>query len=184
MDLSDRPMRLEVAELLKRIAHGDDSALAVLFAQYGTRVYSLILYVVHDEALAQEATQDTFIKVWNNPQAWDASKGQFHSWLLTLARYTAIDLLRREVRANGRDIALFEELQADRDESAAAVEADELRALLNDLPAEQRDVIRLAYFRGLKHSELAARLNLPLGTVKTRLRLGLHKLRAMLSDKS
>lgn len=77
MDLSDRPMRLEVAELLKRIAHGDDSALAVLFAQYGARVYSLILYVVHDEALAQEATQDTFIKVWNNPQAWDASKGQF-----------------------------------------------------------------------------------------------------------
>lgn len=177
-------MRLEVAELLKRMAHGDDSALAVLFAQYSTRVYSLVLCVVQDEALAQEATQDTFVKVWNNPQAWDPSKGQFHSWLLTMARYTAIDRLRKEARASGRDVALFEDLQADRDDSAAAVEAGELHALLNHLPAEQRDVIRLAYFRGLKHSELAARLNLPLGTVKTRLRLGLLKLRAMLSDKS
>ncbi|MBK9123716.1 MAG: sigma-70 family RNA polymerase sigma factor [Chloroflexi bacterium] len=177
-------MRLEVAELLKRMAHGDDSALAVLFAQYSTRVYSLVVCVLQDEALAQEATQDTFMKVWNNPQAWDPSKGQFHSWLLTLARYTAIDRLRKEIRANGRDVALYDEIEAERDESAATVEAGELLALLNALPVEQRDVIRLAYFRGLKHSELAARLNLPLGTVKTRLRLGLHKLRAMLNDKS
>lgn len=177
-------MRLEVTELLRRIAHEDDTALAVLFAQYGARVYSLALFVVRDEALAEEVTQDTFLKVWNSPQAWDASKGQFHSWLLTLARYTAIDRLRKEARVNGRNVALFEEIEAERVDGTDDVEAGELRALLDELPPEQREVIRLAYFRGLKHSELAEQLNLPLGTVKTRLRLGLHKLRVLLSDKS
>lgn len=177
-------MESQIASLLRRIADGDDAALAVLFAEYGGRVYSLVLTVLRNDALAQEVTQDTFLKVWQNPGAWDASKGRFSSWLLTTARYTAIDRLRHEMRRTGHNTALHEGIPAQVDDDPTASERDQLAALLRDLPDEQRVVIELAYFRGLKHSELAQALNLPLGTVKTRLRLGLQKLRRLLTDQS
>ena len=172
-------------QLLRRIEKGDEAALAVLFADYGTAVYSLTRRVLNDETLAQEAAQDTFLKVWRNPRAWDASKGQFSSWLLTLARYTAIDRLRRERRQTYQDTDLHDEIAAsDDEEDPPQIERGQMLTLLAHLPDEQRILIEMAFFKGMKHSELAEALNLPLGTVKTRGRLGLQKLRRLLEDQS
>lgn len=178
-------MAPEVAPLLRRVAQGDEAALAILYAQFGTTVYSLVMQVLHDPTLAQEVTQDTFMKVWQHPQAWDAAKGQFSSWLLTTARYTAIDRLRREARRTGKDVELEDNVAAAAEEETLSPgEAQLLHTLLGELPQEQRQVVELAYFKGLKHSELAAQLDLPLGTVKTRLRLGLQKLKGLLLSRS
>lgn len=178
-------MGRDISDVIKSIADGDETALAILYAEYGGQVYSLVCRILKNPALAQEVSQDTFIKVWQNPRAWDSSKGQFGSWLLTMARYTAIDRLRREIRRTGRDTELIEEIAAaDDDDPTQILPNDRLYTLLHHLPDEQRTVIELAYFHGLKHSELAAALHLPLGTVKTRLRLGLQKLRSMLDDPS
>ncbi len=175
----------ETATLLRRIAEGDEVSLAKLFADYGTKVYSLVHRVLQNDALAQEVTQDTFLKVWQNPQAWDASKGQFSSWLLTTARYTAIDRLRYEMRRSGKNTELHEDIAHDTDDDLLPTfDRNQLQIILNQLPHEQRTIIELAYFKGMKHSELASSLNLPLGTVKTRLRLGLQKLRVLLTDES
>lgn len=178
-------MPVEVSALLRRMANQDDTALATLYAEYATPVYSLARRVLGDEALAQEVTQDTFLKVWKNPDAWDPSKGQFVSWLLTLTRYTAVDRLRSEVRRTGRNTELHDEIEEnDGQDSAPDFSVREVREMLLHLPHEQRLLIELAFYQGMKHSELAEKLDLPLGTVKTRLRLGLQKLRKMMTDAS
>ncbi|MBL8130246.1 MAG: sigma-70 family RNA polymerase sigma factor [Anaerolineae bacterium] len=178
-------MGVDAAGLLRRIAKRDDAALAVLYAEFGAPVYSLARRVLQHDVLAQEVTQDTFLKVWNNPLAWEASKGQFSSWLLTLARNTAVDRLRREMRRTGKDVALFDEIESGADDDPPPdLTPEEMQAMLHVLPPEQRQLIELAFYRGMTHSELAAVLGLPLGTVKTRMRLGLQKLRNLLSDAS
>lgn len=177
-------MNSDTEALLHRLLQKDEAALAMLFAQYGSKVYSLAYSVVRDAAQAQEVTQDTFLKVWQNPKAWDPARGSFQSWLLTLARYTAIDLLRFEIRRSGRNIELIEGIAAEMEEEAPLLADQQIQAALLQIPEEQRRLIELAFFKGMTHSELAAACGLPLGTVKTRLRLGLQKLRQMLSDQS
>ncbi len=177
-------MSADPTALLRRIAQGDERALEALYDAYAGRVYGLVLRVMGDAALAQEVTQDVFLKVWQRPHTWNPERGQFSSWLLTVARYTAVDRLRTEALRSGRSVPLLDELDTLIDADPDPTEYDSLRALLRRLPDEQRQVIELAYFRGLTHSELAAALNLPLGTVKTRLRAGLQKLRALLLDES
>lgn len=178
-------MTLEIIGLLRQIEKGDETALAVLFTQYSKRVYSMVYHVLKNDILAQEVTQDTFLKIWKNPQAWDKSKGQFDSWLLTLARYTAIDRLRHEVRKTGKNTPLNEDIIVDHNQDDIEyIDSNQLQTVLTQLPSEQRVLIELAYFKGMKHGELAQTLDLPLGTVKTRLRLGLQKLRHLLKDKS
>jgi RNA polymerase sigma-70 factor (ECF subfamily) len=177
-------MQADVQGLLRRIQQGDEAALAVAYARYGRAVYSLTLHVLHNAILAQEATQDTFMKLWNNPTAYDSSKGEFSSWLLTMARYTAIDHLRREMRRTGRNVDLLETLATEDEERLSESEAGQLHALLGELPRDQRILVEMAFFQGLTHSQLAERMDLPIGTVKTRLRLGLQKLRGLLIRKS
>jgi RNA polymerase sigma-70 factor (ECF subfamily) len=180
--LSKTPMAFDIAVVLERIRQGDETALAALYAIYGQPVYSLTLQVLRHPLLAQEATQDTFLKVWNNPRAYNPAKGQFGSWLLTLARYTAIDHLRREIRRTGRDVALADDLIAEENERLPEHETYRLHHLLGELPPEQRQLVEMAYFEGLTHSQMAEKLGLPLGTIKTRLRLGLQKLRGLLNS--
>lgn len=178
-------MTLEIEALLRRIEHGDEAALAVIYAHFSTPVYSLVMQILRNTVLAQEVTQDTFLKVWQNPKAWNPEKGQFSSWLLTTARYTAIDRLRREMRHTRMDVELAGDIAAaEEEEKPSHAEVQQLYALLGELPSEQRQVVELAYLKGLKHSELAQRLGIPLGTVKTRLRLGLKKLRGLLLNES
>jgi RNA polymerase sigma-70 factor (ECF subfamily) len=179
---AQRDSALTDAELMSRVAQQDQAALMALYQRYGAQVYSLALHVLRNPGWAEEATQDTFLKLWDKGAHWDPEQGQLSSWLLTIARYTAIDRLRRELR-HTTAVNAFLDVQDSNLEANAAVDdahwqdGQLLRALMAQLPAEQRQAIELAFFQGLTHSEIAERLSWPLGTVKTRMRLGLQKLR-------
>ncbi len=166
-------------DLLARIRTNDTSALGELYDLYGTRVYSLAVAILADDMGAQEVTQDTFMKIWQNPAAYRHEHGHFIGWILTITSRLAIDRLRYEQRRNGRSTSMDDDQFPELHDSSVDDEARwrELRHLMDDLPAEQRDVIVLAYYRGLSQSEIAEHLAVPLGTVKTRLRLGMEKLR-------
>jgi RNA polymerase sigma-70 factor (ECF subfamily) len=166
-------------DLMARIRQRDTSALAELYDLYASRIYSLAVAVLGDGMGAQEVTQDVFMKVWQSPNLYYREDGRFVGWLLTITRRLAIDRLRHEQRRSGKSISIdlddFPELR----DTAPDEEARwrELRHMMDELPVEQREVILLAYYRGLSQSEIAEHLGLPLGTVKTRLRLGMDKLR-------
>jgi RNA polymerase sigma-70 factor (ECF subfamily) len=166
-------------DLIARIRLHDTGALGELYDLYSSRVYSLAVAILGDGMGAQEVTQDTFMKVWQNPGAYRQETGRFTGWLLTITRRLAIDRLRYEQRRSGRSTSLDDDQFPELRDSSEDDEARwrELHHLMDDLPEEQREVIVLAYYRGLSQSEIAEHLTLPLGTVKTRLRLGMDKLR-------
>ncbi len=166
-------------DLMRRVLDHDASALAELYDRYGSRVYSLAVTIVGEGAAAEEVTQDTFMKLWNRPERYRVDNGRFVAWLLTIARRSAIDRLRRDRRtraAASLDDVSFPEPRDIAQEDDARWR--ELRFLLDDLPVEQREVIVLAFYRGLSQSDIAEYLRIPLGTIKTRLRLAMDKLRA------
>ena len=171
--------------LIRLIVQRDQTALSELYGRYGRAVYGLAFRVVQNSTLAEEVTQDTFLKVWNQPETWDPVKGKLISWLLTIARYTAIDRLRREQR-RPMGAALDDILEVVGSKALADDPAWQdgrlLRSLIARLPPDQIEVIELAFYQGMTHSEMADHLRLPLGTVKTRVRLGLQKLKAMWID--
>jgi RNA polymerase sigma-70 factor, ECF subfamily len=170
------------SQLIQRVLAGDQSALADLYARYGGAVFSVALRVLNNRALAEEVTQDTFLKVWSQAHTWDSSKGRLSSWLLTIARYGAIDLLRKEQRRPGSSAVDLDDIlnmvgrRAPMDDPQWH-DGRLLRALLQQLPSEQSQVIELTFYQGMTHTDMAEHLQLPLGTVKTRVRLGLQKLR-------
>lgn len=174
-------------ELLQAVAARNHDALMTLYRHYGNLVYGLALRVLRQPQLAEEITQDIFTKVWQRPERWNPAYGQFSSWLLTITRNAAIDRLRREERHRTESYGTEYEQPP-----STAHFVDEplwyngqlLRKLMIQLPAEQRNLIELAYFSGYTHSDLADRLELPLGTVKTRLRIGLQKLRKLWNEAS
>jgi RNA polymerase sigma-70 factor (ECF subfamily) len=165
--------------LIARIKQRDAAALAELYDRYGTRVYSLAVAIVGEEMAAQEVTQDTFIKIWEHPESYRYDDSKFAAWLLMIARHRAIDHLRRERLRGSQAVSIDDEHFPEMPDLAHDIEAKwrDMQHVLDDLPAEQRDVIQLAYYHGLSQSEIAAMLSVPLGTVKTRLRLGMDKLR-------
>lgn len=170
------------AELLHQVANADQEALMALYERYSSLVFSLALRVLRQPGLAEEVTQDVFLKLWHQPDRWNPALGQFSSWLLAITRNAAIDRLRREGRHPTIDWEPTDEPRA-RGEFVADLPAwhdgQVLRQLLLRLPSAQRHLIELAFYEGYSHSELAELLNLPLGTVKTRLRMGMQKLRAL-----
>ena len=165
-------------DLMRRVQGRDASALAALYDRYGSRVYALAVTIVGEGATAEEVTQDTFMKLWNHPEYYRIDDGRFVAWLLTIARRAAIDYLRHDRRspttASLDDQTFPEPRDIAQDDDARW---REMRFLLDDLPVEQREVIVLAFYRGLSQSEIAGYLRIPLGTIKTRLRLGMEKLR-------
>jgi RNA polymerase sigma-70 factor (ECF subfamily) len=170
--------------LMNRVAQRDEGALAELYHHYGSLVYSLAMRILQNRELAEEITQDTFLLVWNRPEAWSPNRGLFSSWLLTVARYRAIDRIRHEQRRPDMQASILQDdlMRAEQPHPPDDPRLEDsrlLRSLLSQLPPEQAQVIELAFFGGLTHSALAELLNLPLGTVKTRLRLGLQKLRML-----
>ena len=170
------------AGLVRRLIEQDQTALSELYQQFGGLVYSIALRVVQNSSLAEEVTQDTFLKVWHQPTTWDPNRGKFVSWLLTITRYTAIDRLRMEQRRPLQNAVELDDLRIGKHglmDDPAWQDGRLLRSLLERLPEEQIQVIELAYFQGMSHSEMAEYLHLPLGTVKTRVRLGLQKLKAL-----
>jgi RNA polymerase sigma-70 factor, ECF subfamily len=169
-------------ELIKRIKQREQGALVELYERYSNLVYNMAVQVLKNPDSAEEITQDIFFQVWRWPEKWDPEKGRFTSWLLTVTRYTAIDRLRNENRQPPLSPHSLEHLAEFLPKSSALEDNIQdrgllLRSLIKELPKEQRDLILMAYFRGMTHNEIAEQLDLPLGTVKSRLRLGLQKLK-------
>jgi len=175
--------------LLRLIVHARPEALSELYDRYGRLVFSIALNTVGDPASAEEITQDVFLRVWQRAAQYRAEAAKVSTWLSSIARHRAIDWLRRQgARPEGRsvawaDVSPEEEPVAEGAEQAAelAMHRQQVRAAVARLPEEQQRVLALAYFQGLSQSEIAETLHLPLGTVKTRLRLAMDKLRGMLS---
>lgn len=174
-------LTLTDAQLLKRIDEGDETALLELHGRYASLVYSVAYRVLNERMAAEEVTQDTFFRLWNKAHTYDSAKGAFVPWLLTITRRIAIDLFRRQSRDPMSQTVLIDG-DRERWEHVLAGEHSDLRptlvAVLYELPDDQRHAIELAYFYGMSHSQIADHLHLPLGTVKTRIRSGMERLRA------
>lgn len=167
--------------LIERVATGEQQALLHLYDRYSGRVYALALRMLGDSMTAEEVTQDVFLKLWSRARSYLSSRGSFAPWLLTIARNTALDRLRLERRRPtlADDDEPEETWQDIADEQSTLEEARwrSLHFAVQALPLEQRQVIELAYYQGLSHSQIAEYLGWPVGTVKTRLRLGMEQLR-------
>lgn len=181
-------------ELMQRLCGRDLGAFEHLYDRYGDLVYSVVLRVVADTYVAEDVTQDVFLRLWRKPEQFDAARGKLVTWLLSIARNRSIDERRshsRRLRHEALPPTTEEEEVLpsgdDRDDPAlATVIADDRRAVrsaLEVLPPEQKLAIHLAYFGGLTQQEIANKLGQPLGTVKTRIRLGMQKMRAALEPR-
>ncbi|CAN5598630.1 sigma-70 family RNA polymerase sigma factor [soil metagenome] len=174
--------------LVQLVANGEPAALAELYDRYGRLAYGLAYRVLADGSAAEEVVQDAFLQVWRKASTFDPAKGAgLRPWLLTIVHNRAIDLIRRRKNQSGREVELDPNAPFI-GESDPAVEIleqldhREIRSAMATLPNEQRQAIDLAFFEGLTHREIAERYGLPLGTVKGRLRLGLHKMHELLID--
>lgn len=167
--------------LLAQAATGSTEALGMLYDRYGRLVFSLALRITGDRCLAEEITQDTFLRLWQNADRYEAERGRLTAWLLTITRHRAIDALRSRRRtAQQHEVSLPETASAGLDFSALLQLRTDLQQALAALPPNQREVIELIFFSGMTRQEIAHHTNNPLATVHTRLRLGLEKLRSML----
>lgn len=175
------------SELLHAVARGDEAALASLYDRYRLILFGLILRILHSRPEAEDILQDVFIQVWKTAANFDESRGRPFTWLVTLARSRAIDRLRAlGSRQRVADEAMQAAPESTSDSEADALQSEQrgvVRAALKELPAEQREALVLAYFEGLTQTEIAARLGAPLGTIKTRMRSGMIKLRELLGEK-
>jgi RNA polymerase sigma-70 factor (ECF subfamily) len=169
-------------ELVQRLQRRDPQALAELYDRYGRIVFSLILRVVRDAGTAEDLVQETFLRVWNRVQGFDAEKGCIGPWLLAVARNRAIDYLR-SVAGRERNAVEYEETDHPglyvnmEHDILTSDQARVIKSALEKLNANQRQVIELAYFEGLSQTEMAERMGQPLGTVKTWVRTALKNLR-------
>jgi RNA polymerase sigma-70 factor (ECF subfamily) len=183
---------LEDHELLRLIANGDHDALGVLYDRYGRLVYSVAFASVGRAEVAAEIVQDVFMRIWEKAGTYKPDQGKVITWLASITRYRAIDVLRRlKVRPESnlisweiQNLHLFEENDPHPIEDAVelSMQRQRVRAALAQLPENQRMVLAYAYFQGYTNSEIAELIHEPLGTVKTRIRLGMQKLRAVMLE--
>lgn len=170
------------AAVVARVADGDHDALRLLYDRYGRIVYGMTYRLTKDAQLAEEATQDTFVTLWRRADRYDPERAKLTTWLFVIARNRAIELVRARTRApEPREGVSPTGEEADAAELVAlADDAERIAQAMAELPESQLEVIRMAYFDGLSHAEISERLAQPLGTVKSRIRLGLNRLRALL----
>ena len=169
------------------MARGDEQSLAALYDRYRAILFGLILRILNNQPEAEDVLQEVFLQIWRRASDFDETRGRPFTWLATLARSRAIDRLRA---LGSRERTAFEAAREATDSFGDAVddaikseEGALVRRALSELPEEQRRALMLGYFAGLTQSEIAAQLNQPLGTVKTRMRAGMIRLRELLHEK-
>jgi len=182
---------LDDQALMERLSYQDLTAFRTIYNRYSSLVYSASLRVLRDASLAEDMVQEIFLRIWRKPESYVAQRGKFATWLTSVTRNRAVDEIRSRNRRYRHETASPEEQEWDvpgdeRDDPALTAEMSDQRRIilraLSGLPAEQKKVIELAYFGGLTQQEISERLKQPLGTVKTRIRLGMQKLRTALAS--
>ncbi len=174
-------------DLMELVRDGEARAFEVVFDRHGGAAFSLAYRMCGSRARAEDVVQDAFLSLWRSGTGYDRARGSVRSWILSVVHNRAIDAFRREASKESRDVR--DERLAEQVSSPELTEAEverrddahRVRSALLELPVDQRQVIELAYFGGFTHSEIAEMLELPAGTVKGRMRLGLSKLRVSLS---
>ena len=174
--------------LVALVARGDEPALAELYDRVGRVAYGLALRVLRDDRLAEDAVQEGFLAVWRTAAAFRAERAKASTWILTMVHRRAVDLVRREQRrrADALDDGVAATIASDEagpdEEAWLRFERERVQAALRRLPDAQREAIELAYYGGYSQTELAERLGVPLGTIKSRMFAGLARLRELLDE--
>ncbi|WP_404434814.1 ECF RNA polymerase sigma factor SigK [Microbacterium lacus] len=171
-----------VGELIQRVAQGDQGAFARLYDMLSPRAFGLILRVLVDRSQSEEVLQEVFLEVWQSAERFAPNRGQGRSWVLTIAHRRAVDRVRSAQSSADRDVRIgFRDLDVAHDGVAEQVElrieGEKVTTALATLPEAQREALTLAYYGGYSQSEIAALVGAPLGTIKTRMRDGLSRLR-------
>jgi RNA polymerase sigma-70 factor (ECF subfamily) len=181
---------LDDHQLLARVSDQEPNALDALYSRYASAVYSLAMFMLKDTGLAEEATQDIFLNIWLKSGSFKPDRGQPKTWIMSVAHHRIIDLIRSRrrttaitVSSDSEDLERIPAANLPIDEQVERkLERERIQKSLATLPEAQREVIRMAYFDGYSQSEIATLLNQPLGTVKTRVRLAMQKLRLVLQE--
>jgi RNA polymerase sigma factor (sigma-70 family) len=171
-------------QILEAVGRGDDDALGVLYDRFGRLAYGLAFRILRDQALAEDAVQEAFLAVWRSADGYKRERAKPSTWILTVVHRRAVDLVRREERRRGEPLETAPEPTAgpaDEDASLRDRRAA-VQSALKELPGDQREALELAYYGGLTQSELAERLGVPLGTIKSRMFAGLGRLRELLAE--
>ena len=176
-------------QLVTLVTQGETQALGALYDRHSRAVYGFVLHMLREPARAEEITQEVFLNLWLKAGTFRPDRGSFHAWIMTVSHHRVVDELRRDRRQQntlaeaGRDLLVSGLMPQDGPEAGAqrSEEGAAVRRALNTLPPEQKQVVELAYYQGFTQSEIAQRLHQPLGTVKTRTRMAMQKLRAALS---
>ena len=175
--------RLADEDLVVHVARGDERAFEILYDRHGKVAWSLAFRLLGDREAAEDLVQEAFLAVWNGAAGYSQAKGSVRTWVLSILHHRAVDRLRQGAASRRRQealeqVAMIEPAAPDAAEVALArVAANEVQSALADVPGDQREVLRLAYYGGYTHHEIAGMLSLPLGTVKSRMRLGLERVR-------
>jgi RNA polymerase sigma-70 factor (ECF subfamily) len=172
---------IDDVKLVARVVKGDEQAFLALYDRHNSRVYGLTLHILGDPQLAEEVTQDTFLKLWSRARQYVAERGLFLPWLLTIARRVALDRIRLETRrpllSNSSDPETIWQNLPDSETTTEEARWRSMYFAVQSLHPDQRKVIELAYYQGMSQSEIADVLEWPLGTVKTRIRSAMANLR-------
>jgi RNA polymerase sigma-70 factor (ECF subfamily) len=190
--LNSRPDLRELADedLMPLVHDGDPRAFEVVFDRHADAAFALAYRMCGRRAMAQDVVQEAFLSLWRSGARYDRGRGSVRSWILGVVRNRTIDLFRRDTVRAGRDVSaegVVEHMPASEDialDAERRQDAHAVRAAMQDLPPDQRRVIDLAFFGGFSHTQIAEMLDVPAGTVKGRMRLGLTKLRVALSEQS
>ena len=168
-------------ELIRQVVRRDQRAFLALYERYSSRIFTLILHMVSDRMLAEEILQETLLRVWSRAEQYVPERGSPLIWMLAIARYTVLERLRfeshRPILSDGNEPTPLLENLPEPESTSEEARWRSLHLVIQSLPEDQRTVLEMAYYQGLSQSEIAEMLELPLGTVKTRLRAGMLRLR-------
>lgn len=173
-------MKFAESQIVEMLHQNDKRVIAIIYDQYAPSLYGVVFRIVQSEEVAQDVMQDAFVKVWKKGTTYNSSKGTLFTWLLNITRNTAIDKLRSAgFRNSGKNQSIDNFVY--NKVSSQGTNPDEIgvKDLLNDLDEKYREVVDMIYFRGFTQKEVSEELNIPLGTVKTRLRIALRELRGI-----
>jgi len=178
--------------LVQQIGAGDQKAFGILYERYTTLVFSLAVKIAGSHETAEDITLDVFTQIWKNAKKYHPEKGSVKGWIASLARYRSIDTLRRRKVRSDINRPQWSDVQLEKlpsnDNTGEALELAETRKKVSNaiakLPEDQQEVLAMAYFKGYTHRQIAEVLNEPLGTIKTRIRLGIQKLREIFKDEN